>query len=98
VNVKDYRFIFFKRYTERKNFLWMLLDSAKERRSWSLFFILAFVIKKLIYEIRYSKEGIKKQVEDAVDRILMKVLEKVFRFIGQVHFVKTYLKISDWRS
>jgi hypothetical protein len=93
VNVKDYRFIFFKRYTEKEELLLDVVGFSKREKKLDL--ILAFLMKNLVYEVRYSKEGIKKQVEDAVDRIFMKVLKNVFRFIGQVLFVNTYRKLFE---
>jgi hypothetical protein len=57
VNVKDYRFIFFKRYTEKEELLLDVVGFSKREKKLDL--ISAFVMKNLVYEVRYSKEGIK---------------------------------------
>jgi hypothetical protein len=66
--------------------------SKKEKK---LDLILAFLMKNLVYEVRYSKEGIKKQVEDAVERIFLKVLKFVFRFMGRVLGTTSYKRMFE---
>ena len=70
MRAKDYQYVFFKRSTTKRGEL--LIDvvgfSRKEKR---LDLILAFFMKQLLYDVRYSTEGIIKQVEESVQRVFM---------------------------
>jgi hypothetical protein len=45
--------------------------------------------------VRYSKEGIKKQVEDSVDRILLLSLKQILRYIGKVMNIVDYKRMIE---
>lgn len=52
-------------------------------------------MRNLVYEVRYSKEGIKKQVEDAVERIFLKAFKHILRFMGKAMLIFEYNKLFD---
>ena len=56
--------MFFKRLTDKEELLIDVVGFSKREKRLDL--ILAFLMKRLLYEVKYSKDGITKQVEDSV--------------------------------
>lgn len=53
---KDYQYLFFKRLTDKEELLIDIVGFSRKEKRMDL--ILAFLMKYLVYEVRYSKEGI----------------------------------------